>query len=646
MKWMESTIGTRWVPMLIAGVLVAWHGSLCWEMIGGRAGVESPYPFVTFDHSFNYYYAVLSRDFLRQQGSTAGYDPHFMAGYAKSILFPSSSTLAEVIVFLFGGERPERAYKWYVGVAAFLCPVMVWLAARLWWRHPGKPVPVLLLYLWYFWFGVGSYYAYIGMVSYVLGSTISLLGTAVFHRWLAYRPLVPGRSTMITGISWWSLWVLSGSAAPLVHLTTPIVLGPAWLAMVMSKGRWREPSTVAPFLLGLLFMVLANAFWLLPGVLLWATKGPTDSGFINPNVVERFGELVRGEFPWELALLLLMPTGLYVWRREERGAGVGMVVVLAWTFFLGYLAGWFRGLDFLQPGRYTLYFYTFASLPAGLAIWRGWRSTMDLLHRWRLAGISTLAIAGVGALLFPTTWHSLDPILGSLPPRLHAALPGYLEEVIRELQRETKPGERIIFEERNRGVFQQNRKLVDPFGPIRLSPLLPLMTGLEVVGGPYLYTHLKTNFTQVGDGLFLGEEVWDARRFQQYADAYNLDWIVCWSPRARRFCAENPRLIEVVRVLGPAPAPIILGKIVRPKRGALVGAANVRATPGRIEITDAKGEAGFLVLPYHWTPLLRSEPPLSMEAYPVGDDPVGLLRVNHPPPSFTIWLNPWGVFSR
>ena len=96
---------TTWVmPAFLALVLLAGHASLCWKLIGGWRGIHSPYPILTDDFTFNFYSAVITREFLRQSGSTAGYDPNFMAGYAKSIIWPSSSTLAELIVFIFGGD--------------------------------------------------------------------------------------------------------------------------------------------------------------------------------------------------------------------------------------------------------------------------------------------------------------------------------------------------------------------------------------------------------------------------------------------------------------------------------------------------------------------------------------------------------------
>ena len=51
-----------------------------------------------------------------------------MAGYAKSVVFPASSTLPELVVALFGGEHPEFAYKLYVLISAAAVPWLIALA--------------------------------------------------------------------------------------------------------------------------------------------------------------------------------------------------------------------------------------------------------------------------------------------------------------------------------------------------------------------------------------------------------------------------------------------------------------------------------------------------------------------------------------
>ncbi len=56
-----------------------------------------------------------------------------MAGYAKSVVFPASSTLPELVVAAFGGTRPELAYKLYVLVSAAAYPWLIGLGVHACW---------------------------------------------------------------------------------------------------------------------------------------------------------------------------------------------------------------------------------------------------------------------------------------------------------------------------------------------------------------------------------------------------------------------------------------------------------------------------------------------------------------------------------
>ena len=83
--------------------------------------------------------------FLKDSWTTAGYDPYFMAGYAKSVVYPASSTLPELVVALFGGEHPEFAYKLYVLVSAAAVPWLIALACAVWRIPPaGTAIAVVL----------------------------------------------------------------------------------------------------------------------------------------------------------------------------------------------------------------------------------------------------------------------------------------------------------------------------------------------------------------------------------------------------------------------------------------------------------------------------------------------------------------------
>jgi hypothetical protein len=110
------------VAFLSIVVLCTLHGWVIWAGLGGHDGLASGWPIWRDDHPLYYHSALITRYFLKQTGTTAGYDPYFMAGYAKSVVFPASSTLPELVVTAFGGTRPELAYKLYVLVSAAAVP--------------------------------------------------------------------------------------------------------------------------------------------------------------------------------------------------------------------------------------------------------------------------------------------------------------------------------------------------------------------------------------------------------------------------------------------------------------------------------------------------------------------------------------------
>ena len=99
--------------------------------MGGLAGLTNGWPLWRDDHPLYYHSAVVTRAFLKDSWTTAGYDPFFMSGYAKSVVFPSSSTLPELVVAWFGGEHPDVAYKIYVLVSAAAVPWLMVLACAI-----------------------------------------------------------------------------------------------------------------------------------------------------------------------------------------------------------------------------------------------------------------------------------------------------------------------------------------------------------------------------------------------------------------------------------------------------------------------------------------------------------------------------------
>ena len=601
----------------VAWLLCALHSAAIWVGVGGLDGLRSPYPQARHDHPLYFHSAVVTRAFLRQTGTTAGYDPYFMAGYAKSVVFPASSTLPELFAFALGRRDPVRAYKLYVLLAAASMPWLAAAAARAWGAGGGGSAVAVLLYLVYVWTDAPIYYIGIGMIPYYAALPMGLLAGATVAGYLDRG-----------GFGRWWLAATACALAVMAHLTTAMVVAPACAIMYfysclrMKIPRSRHVGTWAVPI----YVLAANAFWWWPGVRLSATKGASDFAFVHPEPVwGRLGNALWSEFPAEPALLGFGLLGLAAVGRRRPIAAWGLGGMMAAGLGWGYLAGWSRSLDFLQPGRHSYALYSAAAIAGGLGL-------AEVFGRLRAGGGRLdvwlgLALLLVGARLAgPSLVYQVRTNLGwYAPPGARIRPSPFLDSaptprllwVLDRVAKHVRPGERLLYEEA--GVDNPNPLYggPDPFDGGRYSGLLPYFTGVEVLGGPYLKASLTTNFTQFGGGRLFGREGWDRAHFVKYADIYRPSAILCWSAWSRRFCKSNPDLVDIVEDDGV----LLIGRI-RGYGGALARGEGVRveASAGVLRVErPAGGVDGTVVLRYHSVPTLGGVP---VTEVPLADDPV------------------------
>jgi hypothetical protein len=497
------------------------------------------------------------------------------------------------------------------------------VAAAGWaWRIGAGGVLISVgLFLAYVWSDFPMNYAGFGMLPYLLAIPLGLLAAGAFQRYATTARL-----------AWWLASALLMIVVVLAHFTSAMIVAPAaavmyGAAVVEPYLPRREPRPTRRWLFHAgvvaipLLVLLANAFWWLPGMWLTSTKGPSDFAFVHPEgVVARLVKIVDAEPHIERWLWLLGLAGLVVAWCRDRIAAAGLTAFIAAGFAWGYLAGSSRSLDFLQPGRHTLAFYTGLTLSAGSGI--AWLLVyMRGLSPMRLDRVSAIVLAGGLAWdVGPGLYHGLTgrvlapyPFLGSRPSP-------YLLWVERGLRKNVRPGERVLYEEGGKDVPGEP----DPFQLGRFSGLLADRLGIEMIGGPYLHASLTTNFTQFGEGKLCTHGDWDRTTFLRYARLYRPAAIVCWTRRARRFCEENPDLVEV-RERSPM---VLIGRIKGFEGAAISGRAEVEAIPGRLRVTRAEvGLDGTVVLRYHSVPCLRSDPPVAWEPVFLEDDPVPFIKL-------------------
>jgi hypothetical protein len=608
-----------WIFGSGAILLCVLHSVLVWIGIGGRSGLTSEWPLLQSDHGLHYQHGLLARQFLATTGMSAGYDPSFMSGYPMSIVTDLSSTLSD-LVMLPSGDRPAQFYKSYVFVCASLVPWLMALASIAWRCRPTAMFITVFFSLIYFWSDFAYKYVGLGMVSYLLSVPLGLITTALLVSYLEKGGF--GRWLQVTCLA---------SAVFLVHMTSPMLIAPAaLLAYGVAIFQSRKDGRPLPISrhLGLWLMapaiIAVNAFWLYPGFLLASTKGPSDFAFANSEgVLRRVGEVFWNMWPHQPILLALAPVGLILLRRRQPLAVAGLGGFIAIGFAWGYLAGAFRSLDSLQPGRHTYACYSAACITAGIALEevlsRLRKSGPDRLDRWMAMVLVIVAIRNFGY-----------PINDTIQTRIFAEVPFLSSKptvrtqwVVSKVRKHVKPGERLLFEETGLG----SPGLIDPFAGRHISPILPAMTGVEVLGGPYLHATVTTNFTQFGENKLFERTNWNRNFFNRYSQLYRPSAICCWSPNARAFCRANPDLIRVIEDDGT----MLLGRVIGFEGSTIRGTAEVEASPNRLVVRNAVADAsgdGKVVLRYHSVPYLKAEPAIALEEVLLEDDPVPFIQIS------------------
>ena len=615
-------LGLRLGLASLTVALCLLHSWLVWTAMGGHSGFTNGTVPWRDDHPLYFHSALATRHFLSQTGTTAGYDPAFMSGYAKSVVFPSSSTLPEVVIALFGRLGPVEVYKAYVFISAALVAWLLAVAAILWRVGPGGACASVALFLLYVWSDFPMRYAAFGMLPYLLAIPLGLVATGTFCIYCERG-----------GAGWWLVSTNLMALDVLCHVTSAMIVVPAAAAAYVAAFIRRSEN--GPFFPRLrhagvwsipLVVIAVNAFWWLPGLWLASTKGVSDFAFAHPEGFwRRIWQIATTEEPIERVLCVLGLVGLGVLFASTAPGPrkAGLATFVAAGFFWGYMSGSFRALDFLQPGRHTFAFFSGLSVAAGILVG-------TFFGRLRERSRSRLDVVGTAAIVGFISWYVGPALEKEVRARVFARVPflssqpsPWLQWVIRNVRTYVKPGERLLYEEGGFAV----EGVPDPFQGGRFSGILADKLGIELIGGPYLHASLTTNFTQFGEGKLFGKKDWDRDWFIRYARLYRPAAILCWTPKSRAFCLANPDLIEVKE----DGVPVLIGRVIGFDGAAISGSADVVASPGNLRVTKAEGGLdGTVVLRYHSVPCLRSDPAVDWEPVYLEGDPVPFIKLRPP----------------
>ncbi|WP_435010845.1 hypothetical protein P12x_002131 [Tundrisphaera lichenicola] len=661
----RRSAGRRWAWGAII-LLFAIHSIQAVRLFPTPGSIIDPdSPVIVVDHAIHEYHGSLGAGFLRESGTTWGFDPFFMAGYPETPVWDSSSN-PSILFNLIGGPKGYRGYK--VGLLASSILLLAAVAGGAWAAGLGAwEIAVATGLAWFsFWTGFPISLWRSGLFAFVSASAGVglLLGLCVrFDR-------KPGRAG-------WLALASVGAGLFFVHVTAPILAIGGTLAFYLTVARRHGRRWHAAVIGSVVVTVLANAFWLVP---LWRFRSirtpaygfmTSNSArflldfFLSPSIEGRTG----------LFLLILGFGGLLAWwfsgRRASAAAYGGSIVAL--IVLTGFGSLWEPSRT-LEPLRFRIAFGFLLAVPAGSAL----VGLTDALIRRAggrgrgklAAGLAWLAIVGgwgwADWLFFRASWLTMvqdRPLVVGFTPEMRR-----LAEWFRG---NTDLSARILFEDQLR--------LLEPTDPesVHWTPLLPSMLEPDrrmFLGGLYQTAFIQHHRMAAFGDFQLGDrpiDEWSPPDLKAYSDRYNVGWVVCWSPLSRfwfdRFgpatrVATLPRHASpnrpvsnnehewtaMTRRAGPEVARryMIEGenryaiyRIERPHSYFLKGKGRiVEASPNRIELADVEPDGGAVVLSLHWLETWVTDPPLKVGPEPESPDPVDFVRIEVPGPTPRIVL--------
>ncbi len=660
-KTLEPPSSARKPRRILAGVWLflvlaahAWGATRLFP--SWRSIIDPATPVVVVDHAIHEYHGTLGAGFLREAGTSWGYDPFFMAGYPETPVWDSSGNLAILFDFLGGGKDSFRAYKIGLFAASILGLVALGLGARATGLGWGEAAVASGLAAVYFWVGYPIVLWRSGLFAFLsaaIGAGL-LLGLCVrFDR----HPT-------------WPTWLaLTSVAAGLffTHVTAPILVGGGVLAFYAVVARRHGRRWHLAIAGAVLVTVLVNLGWLVP---LWQFRGlrvgsglfmTTDSArylldyYLSPSVDARVG----------LALILVGSVGLILWwfggRRPAAAAFGGSIVALVLLTGFGSLWG---PTKVLEPLRFRVAFCYLLAVPAASALVQasvalarvaggGIRGRMATILAWGavLGGWGWFDAGFFGA---ARSWLvQYRPLIVGYPPEART--------LVDWIERNTDLSARILFEDQLRLLEATDAEST------HWTPLLPALLAPETrlfIGGLYQTAFIQHHQMAAFGDFQLGDrpiDEWTPAQIAAYADRYNLGWVVCWSPLSRFTFDRLPgatRVATLPRFATPGRPPsnnererttilrragletarryIFEGessyavyRLARPHTYFLRGRGRITAVaPNRVELADVEpDDQGVAVLSLHWLDTWTTDPATPIRPEPSPPDPVPFVRI-------------------
>jgi hypothetical protein len=594
--------------------------------------IVSEAPVYTDDYSMHFAQCLSTKSFLTSAGNCWGYDPFFLAGFPNGALVNADNKAWELLVFVLSPLMPAGlAFKLYLIILLLLYPFLTYAAARNFHLSSNAAFLTALLSMLFFHLSLAIDFISWGMVSYVFVCFLTLYLFSLFNR-------------LFESFTWqrWLVTTLLASLLLLMHILTPLLLMPPLLLLYLISFKTMQlRHHLALALMGIIVLAL-NSFWLLPVIHFFGDKTTRPEHYrftlqidslIEPvsvyltqkmSVLHKKVPALNNTF-MDVIILLTAVAGLYRWKKEGRG----MLVLpflggAAFLFIIAYCGSHTEFFAQLQPQRFTLPLNLLLIIPAGA----GLAALLKAVFAERGTAVRLFAGLIIFALLVHPVFKPLKTVYQYNLYRLSCDFPAPLTELLAWLDANTSREGRILIEDSECDTEHK-------FYGAHFPALFPEYVKREYLCGPRPMYPIKHSYASFTAGTLFEKKIEDytLEELKQHFDTYNVRWIVAWCEESKRVFDRFP---EYMAKAGEIDA-FTLYEVKRTPSFFLKGRGTVKSDYNRLELSGVVPEDGEIIISYHWMPYLKTEPALPLESVPVGDDPVGFIRIINPPPSLVIY---------
>lgn len=597
------------------------------------ADILSNAPIYTDDYSLHLSECISAKRFLSTEGKCWGYDPFLLAGFPRGTLANADNKAWELLYWTVSSVLGDGlGFKVYVLLFFLTYPLIIYGATRNFNLSIKQSLLSAFLAVLFFHLSLAKDFVSWGMFSYVFAVFFSLYVLSAYYRllqdfsWMRYLAVALSFSLLVM------MHILS-----FVHIAIPVlVLYIAYFKQM--TGRQKVAILFIPFI-----AVLVNSYWIVPMIEFFSDKttSPGDYEFnlqikslLEPirvyieqkKTIDYYSPLFNNTFI-DVLFLVFSWSGLSAWHKEKSYQLIfafvsAFVFVFAITFYGSHTVLFAQ----LQPERFSVSLSLLLLIPATIGIYNALKT---LLQGRRIQTIMFVSCAAFVLLYRPviTPFISLRDLK---PYRMSCAFPEKLATLLDLLEKNTTREGRILLEDSE--YFRENPTHAYYGG--HFPGLFPEYVKREYLCGPRPMYPIKHSYASFTRGMLFGRQVEEYSRaeVQELFATYNVRWIVCWYKESKKFFERFPDYIIKLSDVDK----FSIYEVKRESSFFIKGKGTIHADYNRLELDNVTAEDDEIIISYHWMKTLMIAQGGSVERAFLGGDPVGFIKIKHPPQSLII----------